>query len=52
MIYKFVVSYLILGLLFEFFQILFPIKKMRAMVQSFVLIIFLFTVVKMILLLI
>lgn len=44
MIYKFVVGFLILNLLFELVQMLFPIKRMREFVRSVVMIIFLYMI--------
>ena len=44
MIYKFVISFLVLNIIFEFIEIIFPIKKMKNMVRSFVLIVMLYAV--------
>lgn len=43
MIYKFVSSFLVLNILFEIFQIIFPSNKMNNFVKSFVLIVFLYS---------
>ena len=45
MIYRFVSSFIILNIIFELVQILFPISKMNNYVKSFVLIIFLYSIV-------
>lgn len=44
MIYKFVISFLVLNIIFEFIEIIFPIKKIKNMVRSFVLIVMLYAV--------
>lgn len=40
MIYKFVFSIIVLNLIFEIIEMIFPSKKMKNMVKSFVLILF------------
>lgn len=42
MIYKFVYTFIILNIIYELIEIIFPIKKMNMMVKSFVLIITLY----------
>ncbi len=45
-IYKIVTLFLIFNIFYEFIEILFPIKKMRGLIRSFVLIVFLYVMLE------